>query len=168
MLCSTLQCKCANRSVLPGCNILCACFAKKGDCFQKSQEPEPELELSIHDLSIDEPVPESPRRRRRIVSSSSEASVSSKTSRIESDDDSFTDIMDLSTSQQAPVVYSSRRLTNQQRERLEPRTLCHVFITETSTGEHIIAFDNFGAIGLDIMFEVQHACLKYLFSDFLI
>ena len=84
--------------------------------------------------------------------------MSSKSSRV-SDEDSL-EIMDLSEAQQEPVLYSSRRLTAQQRQRLAPDT--HLEITETSAGDHVIVFDGFGTIGLGDCFWLQHACSKFL------
>ena len=155
MLCSTLRCKCANRRNDPGCNVLCSCLAKEGDCF-RVESPD-ELEQSIHNLSIEESFPQSPRRRRRIDSSTPECSVSSKSSR-ESDEDSL-EIIDLLEAQQAPVFYSSRRLTAQQRQRLAPDT--QMKITETSAGDHVIDFNGFGTLGLGDCFRLQHACSKF-------
>ena len=175
LLCYSLKCKCANRVLFPGCNVLCGCLAAIETCFQVSQVP---LTESVHNLSIDEVLPQSPEKRRRTIVSESSSSNSSddETPLAESsvsadadtsmDGDTEIDEEEVETGQcLEPVIFSSRRLTNQQRERMEPPQVANLSISKENFGnpnlrpKYYVNFEGFGAVGLTV-FSLQHVRLS--------
>ena len=159
LLCFNLKCKCANRLVNPGCNVLCGCMAE--ECFQKNQVPL--TTESLHNLSIDENIPESPDKRRRTMETESSSSASSSCdmhgiesvvdtdSDIQLDEDTHIDEIAIET-ELVPVVYLSRRLTKQQRDRLAPSQAVALAISKENfqdpekNSRYYIDFEGFGAI----------------------
>ena len=157
MFCTRGSCKCSKRVDNPGCNVLCACLNEINSCFKKQQQA---LEVSFHDLSmqesIPESIPESPEKRGRLVSSSdsessaSTAAGSSSTSSSvgEGTSNQFSDLLEEfeNVIPREQVVYSSRRLTEQQRLRLNPRDAVSLFIlrdhddSDPKIGPHFVVF----------------------------
>ena len=176
MFCTRADCKCSKRVDNPGCNVLCACMNETNYCLKKQQQA---LEVSFHDLSmqesisesIPESIPESPEKRNRFTSTSdSESSASaaagsssSSSSVEERTSNQLSDLLDdfENVIPREQVVYSSRRLTEQQILRLNPRDAVTVFIfrdhddSDPKIGPHFVTFEGYGAIGLDSCFLLR-------------
>ena len=64
-----------------------------------------------------------------------------------------------------PLIFSSRRLTNQQRERMEPPQVANLSISKENLGNpnlrpnYYVNFEGFGAVGLTV-FSLQHVRLS--------
>lgn len=134
-------------------------------CYQKQQT----LEDSFHDLSMQESIPdsipESPVKRNRMTfSSDSDSSASSSASTMSTKEqescemaDDSDDLEDVVATE--PVIYSSRRLTDQQRLRLASPTSVNLTIInedeDPKKGPHSIQFDGFGVIGFHPCFRLR-------------
>ena len=165
MFCTTAKCKCSRKITNPGCNVLCACMNRTEYCYQKQQP----VEDSFHDLSMQESIPdsipESPVERNRMETSSdssasSSVSVSTMPTEEQQSDQIADDYNDLEeVIAREPMIYSSRRLTDQQRLRLASPTSVNLKIIndddDPAEGPHSIRFDGFGVIGLHPCFRLR-------------
>ena len=118
-----------------------------------------------------ESIPESPEKRSRFVSSSDSESSASTAAGLSSSSSSvgegtsnqFSDLLEEfeNVIPREQVVYSSRRLTEQQRLRLNPRDAVSLFIlrdhgdSDPKIGPHFVTFEGYGAIGLDSCFLLR-------------
>ena len=136
-------------------------------CYQKQQP----LERSFQNLSMQESlpdsIPESPVKRNRMTlssdsdgSASSSASVSTMSAKEQEScemADDYDDLEEVIATE--PVIYSSRRLTDQQRLRLASPTRVNLTIInedeDPKKGPHSIQFDGFGVIGFQPYFRLR-------------
>jgi hypothetical protein len=136
-------------------------------CFQVSQVP---LTEAVHNLSIEDILPESPRKRIRAAvsdssSTSSNSLVDAAQSAIDTDSETPLDenididetVSEIEFPVLQPVMFSSRRLTNQQRERMET---VHISISKENYDDpnlrpkYFVDFEGYGAIDTNV-FQLQ-------------
>ena len=158
------------KSTNRGCDVFCACTSRTEYCYQKQQP----VEDSFHDLSMQESIPdsipESPVKRNRMETSSdssasSSVSVSTMPTEEQQSDQIADDYDDLEeVIAREPMIYSSRRLTDQQRLRLASPTSVNLKIIndddDPAEGPHSIRFDGFGVIGLHPCFRLRRVLKK--------
>ena len=131
LFCSRGTCKCSKKSDNSGCNFMCKCQGGE-NCFLKQQQ----IVDSVQNISLDE-ISQSPTKRVRIMSLTDESSEDLETtngSDCEPDSSSSDE-----TLIHMPTVFSSRRLTIQQKRRLMPTDL-EIPVIETSNEINISHF----------------------------